>query len=573
MFTIEIDSKPVETNGGETILSVLRREGVHVPTLCHMEGLPPSGACRLCIVEVEGAPGLVPSCSFPVGKDMKIKTRSPKVLAARRTIVELLLSNHPDDCLYCSRNQRCDLQSLAAEFGVRQRHYIGKKNNRDMDVSSPSIVRDPDKCVLCGRCVRVCEEIQGVSAIDFIHRGPKAVVGTAFETGLNVSSCINCGQCILACPTAALTEHSYLSEVVAALSDPNKYVVVQHAPAVSVTIAEEFGLKPGKDADGQMVGALRKLGFKRVFDTSFTADLTIMEEGSELVKRIQTGGTLPMMTSCSPGWIKYVEQFYPDFIPNLSTCKSPQQMMGAVIKTFFAQREGLDPSKIVSVSIMPCTAKKFECAREEMGRDYVPDVDYVLTTREAAQLIRMFGIDMMDVEPDHADTPFGMRSTAGKIFGATGGVMEAAIRSAYFLITGKELKELKVQEMRGLDGIKEAKIKIGDLEVGVAVASSLKNAARLLESIRAGRKDIHFIEVMTCPGGCIAGGGQPLNGDQNAIKARMQALYQIDRDETLRVGHKNEDVARLYKEFLGAPLGEMSHKLLHTHYHKRDVLV
>jgi NADH-quinone oxidoreductase subunit G/NADP-reducing hydrogenase subunit HndD len=340
-----------------------------------------------------------------------------------------------------------------------------------------------------------------------------------------------------------------------------------------VTIAEEFGLKPGKDADGHMVATLRKLGFKRVFDTSFTADLTIMEEGSELVKRIQTGGTLPMMTSCSPGWIKYVEQFYPDFIPNLSTCKSPQQMMGAVIKSFFAKREGLDPSKIVSVSIMPCTAKKFECAREEMGRDYVPDVDYVLTTRELAQLIRMFGIDMMDVEPDHADTPFGLRSTAGKIFGATGGVMEAAIRSAYFLLTGKELKELKVQEVRGLDGIKEAKVKIGDLEVGVAVASSLKNAAQLLESIRAGRKDIHFIEVMTCPGGCIAGGGQPLHGDQNAIKARMQALYQIDRDEALRVSHKNEDVARLYKEFLGAPLGEMSHKLLHTHYHRRDVLV
>ena len=573
MFKIEVDNRVVEANGGETILAMCKREGINVPTLCYMEGLPPSGACRLCVVEVEGAPSLVPSCSYPVSENMKIKTRSPKVLAARRTIVELLLSNHPDDCLYCARNQRCDLQTLASELGVRQRHYIGKKNNRDMDVSSPSLVRDPDKCVLCGRCVRVCEEIQGVSAIDFIHRGPKAVVGTAFETGLNVSSCINCGQCILACPTAALTEHSYLDEVVAALADPDKFVVVQHAPAVSVTIAEEFGVKPGRDADGQMVATLRKLGFKRVFDTSFTADLTIMEEGSELVKRVQTGGVLPMLTSCSPGWIKYVEQFYPDFIPNLSTCKSPQQMMGAIIKTFFAQREGIDPKKIVSVSIMPCTAKKFECARDEMGRDFLQDVDYVLTTRELAQLIRMFRVDMMDIVPDRPDTPFGMRSTAGKLFGATGGVMEAAIRSGYFLLTGKELRELKVQEVRGLNGIKEAKIQVGDRELGVAVASSLKNASQLLEQVRAGRKDLHFIEVMTCPGGCIGGGGQPLGTDMNAVKARMQALYQIDRDEPLRVSHKNEDVARLYREFLGAPLGEISHKLLHTHYHRRDVLI
>jgi NADH-quinone oxidoreductase subunit G/NADP-reducing hydrogenase subunit HndD len=573
MFTIEVDNRSVETDGNETLLALLRREGVHVPTLCHVEGLPPSGACRLCLVELEGAPTLVPSCSYPVSKGMKVQTRSPKVLAARRTIVELLLANHPDDCLYCPRNGKCELQTLAQELGVRQRRYVGGKNDRDLDVSSPSIVRDPDKCVLCGRCVRVCEEVQGVSAIDYVHRGAKTFVGTAFNTGLNLSSCINCGQCILACPTAALTEHSYLDEVVAALADPSKYVVVQHAPAVSVTIAEEFGLKPGKDADGQMVAALRKLGFKRVFDTSFTADLTIMEEGSELVHRIQKGGTLPMLTSCSPGWIKYVEQFYPDFIPNLSTCKSPQQMMGAIIKTFFAEREKLDPAQIVSVSIMPCTAKKFECGRDEMGRNYLPDVDYVLTTRELAQLIRMFGLDMTDLPADRADTPFGLRSSAGKLFGASGGVMEAAIRSAHFLITGKELKELKVQEVRGLAGVKEARVKVGELELGVAVASSLKHAARLLDQVRAGRKDIHFIEVMTCPGGCIAGGGQPIGTDINAVKARMQALYQIDRDAILRVSHKNESVQRLYEEFLGHPLGERSHQLLHTHYHQRDVLI
>ena len=572
MFTIEVDNKIVETNGGETILAVCKREGINVPTLCHMEGLPPSGACRLCIVEVEGAPSLVPSCSFPVAKDMKIKTRSPKVLAARRTIVELLLSNHPDDCLYCARNQRCDLQTLAAEFGIRQRHYIGKKNNRDMDVSSPSLVRDPDKCVLCGRCVRVCEEIQGVSAIDFIHRGPKAVVGTAFETGLNVSSCINCGQCILACPTAALTEHSYLDDVVAALADPEKFVVVQHAPAVSVTIAEEFGIKPGRDADGQMVATLRKLGFKRVFDTSFTADLTIMEEGSELVKRVQTGGVLPMMTSCSPGWIKYVEQFYPDFIPNLSTCKSPQQMMGAVIKSFWAQREGLDPRNIVSVSIMPCTAKKFECNRGEMGRDYVPDVDYVLTTRELAELFREVGVNPANLEPEGADSPFGERSSAGKLFGASGGVMEAAIRSAYFLLTGDEMKDYKIQDLRGMKGSKELRVQAGPVEVGAAVVSSLGQARKLMEELKAGRKDLHFIEVMTCPGGCINGGGQPIGADLESVKARMNALYQIDRDDRLRVSHKNHEVQRLYEEFLGKPLGHKSHELLHTHYHHREVM-
>ncbi|MGD0094094.1 MAG: [FeFe] hydrogenase, group A, partial [Planctomycetota bacterium] len=449
----------------------------------------------------------------------------------------------------------------------------GQRNEQEMDVSSPSIIRDPEKCVLCGKCVRVCEEIQGVAAIDFLYRGAKARVGTVFNQGLNVSSCVNCGQCILACPTGALTEHSYLNEVIAALSDPNKTVVVQHAPAVSVTLAEEFGAKAGKDVDGKMVAALRRIGFDRVFDTSFTADLTIMEEGSELVHRVKTGGVLPMLTSCSPGWIKFVEQFYPDFMPNVSTCKSPQQMMGAIIKTFWAAREKLDPATIVSVSIMPCTAKKFECNREEMGRGYVPDVDYVLTTRELGELVRMFGIDLDTLEPEAADTPFGERTSAGKIFGASGGVMEAAVRSAHFLLTGKEMGDLKIQPLRGLKGCKELRAKIGGLEVGAAVVSGLANARALLEQLRNGRKDLHFIEVMTCPGGCIAGGGQPIGTDQEAIRARMQALYQIDRDAPVRVSHQNEWVKRLYKEFLGEPLGEKSHHLLHTHYHKREVLV
>ena len=400
------------------------------------------------------------------------------------------------------------------------------------------------------------------------------MVGTAFDKGLNVSSCINCGQCIVVCPTGALHERSNVDDVLRALNDPESFVVVQHAPAVSVTIAEEFGMKPGADMDGKMVAALRRIGFKRVFDTSFTADLTIMEEGSELAHRVATGGVLPMMTSCSPGWIKFVETFYPEFTPNLSTCKSPQQMMGAIVKTYFAQREGLDPKKIVSISIMPCTAKKFEASRPEMGRDYTQDVDYVLTTRELADLFRIAGLDPATMEPEAPDTPFGERSSAGKLFGATGGVMEAAVRSVHFLLTGKELEELKIEDFRGMKGSKELHVKVGDLNVGAVVVSSLGQARRLLDEIKAGgRKDIHFIEVMTCPGGCINGGGQPIGTDIEAVKARMKALYQIDRDAPLRVSHRNKWVQRLYDEFLGKPLGEKSHQLLHTHYHKRDVMV
>jgi NADH-quinone oxidoreductase subunit G/NADP-reducing hydrogenase subunit HndD len=456
---------------------------------------------------------------------------------------------------------------------VRDRTFQGERTKRPKDISSPSIIRDPEKCILCGKCVRMCEEIQGVSAIDFVQRGSKAYVSTAFNQGLNVSSCINCGQCIMVCPTAALSEHKYIDEVLQALSDPEKTVVVQHAPAVSVSIAEEFGFKPGTDFDGKMVAALRRVGFDRVFDTSFTADLTIMEEGSELVHRVQNGGALPMFTSCSPGWVKFVEEFYPEFLPNVSTCKSPQQMMGAIIKSFFAQRENIEPKKIVSVSIMPCTAKKFECERPEMGRDFVADVDYVLTTRELAELFRIAGVNPAAIEPEPPDTPFGERSSAGKLFGASGGVMEAAVRSAYFLLTGDEMKEYKIQDLRGMKGSKELRVKIGDLEVGAAVVSSLGQARKLMDEIKAGRKDIHFIEVMTCPGGCINGGGQPIGADQEAIKARMNALYQIDRDDRLRVSHKNEWVQRLYTEFLGKPLGHKSHELLHTHYNQREVLL
>jgi iron-only hydrogenase group A len=571
MIEMQVDGRTIKAKDGETILSALKREGIHVPTLCHMEGLPPSGACRMCIVELEGSPNFVPACSFPAAPGMKIQTHSPRVLDARRTIVELLLSNHPDDCLYCTRSGKCDLQQLSQSMGIRQRSYQGRRNEKERDVAGP-IIRDPEKCILCGRCVRVCEEIQGISAIDFVNRGSKAYVGTAFDQGLNVSTCINCGQCIVVCPTGALAEKSYLDEVVAALADPKMMVVVQHAPSVSVSLAEEFGVEPGQDVDGKMVAALRCIGFKRVFDTSFTADLTIMEEASELAQRIAQGGKLPMFTSCSPGWIKFVEQFYPDLIPNLSTCKSPQQMMGAIIKTYFAQREAVDPAQIISVSIMPCTAKKFESRRPEMAPGYVPDVDYVLTTRELGQLLRMYGVDLMAMTPQTADTPFGERSSAGKIFGASGGVMEAAVRTAHFLLTGQELAKLEIQPVRGLKGAKEIHTKIGELEVGAAVVSGLGNTRKLLDEIRAGRKDLHFIEVMTCPGGCINGGGQPIGADINAARARMQALYKIDQSEKIRVSHKNPYISRLYDEFLGKPLGEKSHHLLHTHYNSREVL-
>ena len=572
MLAIEANGQNLEAKKGDTILQALRRGGIHVPTICHMEGLLPSGTCRMCVVEVEGMPGLIPACSYPAADGMKIHTSTPQVLKTRKAIIELLLSNHPDDCLYCVRNGHCQLSDLARQHGVRQRVFRGSRKRKEKDISSPAIVRDPEKCILCGKCVRVCEEIQGVSAIDFINRGSKAFVGTAFDEGMNVSCCINCGQCILVCPTAALTERNYVEEVLRVLADPGKTVVVQHAPAVSVSIAEEFGVKPGTDIDGQMVAALRRIGFKRVFDTSFTADLTIMEEGSELLKRITEGGCLPMFTSCSPGWIKFVEQFYPEFLPNLSSCKSPQQMMGAVIKSFWAQREQLEPKDIVSVSIMPCTAKKFECNRPEMGRDYVADVDYVLTTRELAELFRIKGIDPGTLEPEGADTPFGERSSAGKLFGASGGVMEAALRSAYFLLTGEEMRDYRIQDLRGMKGSKELRVKIGEAEVGAAVVSSLGQARKLMDEIKAGRKDLHFIEVMTCPGGCINGGGQPLGANPDSVRARMAALYQIDREDTLRVSHRNHQVQRLYSEFLGEPLGHRSHELLHTRYQPREVM-
>lgn len=571
-FSIRVNKTDFQAEEGQTILDVLNENGIRVPTLCHMKGMLPSGACRMCVVEDNNTGNLIPSCSQPAADGMDLQTHSPRVVEARKSITELLLSNHPDDCLYCVRNNNCELQSLSKQLGVNERRISGEKNRHFMDRSSASITRDPAKCILCGRCVRVCEEVMGVSAIDFINRGSNSVIGTAFNEGLNTSSCVNCGQCILACPTGALSEKTSFTPVREALNDPGKTVVVQYAPAISVSLAEEFNMDPGSDINGIMNAALRRLGFDKVFDTSLSADLTIMEEASELIHRITSGETMPMITSCCPGWVKFAEQSHTDLLPNVSSCKSPQQMLGAVVKSYWADKEGVDPENIYVVSIMPCTAKKFESAREEMESLGHTDVDAVLTTRELGQFIRMHGIDMKNLEPGFTDSPLGTRSTAGKLFAASGGVMEAAIRTAYHMLTGKELEDLRIEAVRGMQGRKETKINIDGLELGFAVVSGLKNASVLLDEIRNGRDDLHFIEIMACPSGCVNGGGQHIGADENAVLSRMKSIYNIDSMETLRVSHKNPDIMKLYSDYLEEPLGHKSHELLHTQYEERPVM-
>jgi iron-only hydrogenase group A len=568
-----VNGLPVEIKAEETILSACRRAGIHIPTLCNLEDFAPSGACRFCVVEVEGRPNLLASCAYPAEPHMKIQTHSQRVIEARRNIIGLLLADHPGDCLACVRSGTCRLQDLAAELNLRQRRSYVPRPHHELDTSSPSITRETSKCVLCGKCIRVCEEVQSVSAIGFIGRGANTIVGTVFNQGMNISSCINCGQCTLVCPTGALHEKRDLSRVLDALRDPTKVVVAQHAPSVSVSIGELANLPAGQDADGPMVTALRRLGFQYVFDTSFTADLTIMEEAAELVHRVKHDGVLPMFSSCSPGWVKFVETFYPSFVPNLSTCKSPQAMMGTIIKTYWAKQKCLNPANIFSVSIMPCTAKKFEAARTEMKRNGVRDVDAVLTTRELARLLKQHSLNLKELPAGQSDSPFGERSTAGKLFGASGGVMEAALRTAFHMITGREAASPDFTELRGVDGFKEYRLQVNGLNLGIGVVNSLSNARKLLDQIQAGRNDLHFIEVMTCPGGCVGGGGQPLDPSREAIKTRLEALYEIDRSETInrRLCHHNEEIKRLYAEFLGQPLGPLSHELLHTHYNVRTV--
>ncbi len=565
---LTIDNIPVEVEAGTTILKAAEKAGLHIPTLCYLEGINEIGACRVCVVEVEGARNLMASCTAPVAEGMVVKTNSPRVRTARRLNVELLLSNHKMECPTCIRNLNCELQSLARELGIRQVRFDGKKSEYPIDNSTPAIIREPDKCILCRRCVAVCEKVQGVKAIAPMGRGFDTVVAPAFQDKLLDIACVECGQCTLVCPVGALYEKDYTREVWAALADPEKFVVVQTAPATRVSIGQEFGLPPGSINTGQMVAALRRLGFDRVFDTDFSADLTIMEEGSEFIERFTKGGPLPLITSCSPGWIKFMEHFYPEFIPNVSTCKSPQQMFGAVAKTYYARKAGIEPARMVVVSIMPCTAKKFECQRPEMRASGYQDVDYVLTTRELARIIREAGIDFRNLPEEQYDDPLGESTGAGVIFGATGGVMEAALRTAYELITGKTLPFLDFYEVRGLKGIKEATVDIEGTEVRVAVAHSLGHARQILERVIAGEQ-YHFIEIMCCPGGCIGGGGQPIPTTTEIRQQRIKGIYQVDAEMPIRKSHENPSLQALYREFLGQPLSEKSHHLLHTEYTQR----
>lgn len=566
---VTIDGREIQVPKDSTILAAARAAGIEIPTLCYNEDLGTKGMCRVCVVEVEGSRTLQAACSQPVREGMVIRTNSPRVRQARRINVELLLSNHPQDCLNCVRNQRCELQTLADQLGVREQRFPNQIKTEKKDVSTPALVRDPAKCILCRRCVEVCHQIQGVGALYPVERGFATTIAPAGGVDLADVACVQCGQCSLVCPVGAIYEQDHTERVWAALADPKKHVVVQTAPAIRVSIGEEMGLEPGEVTTGQLVAALRRLGFDRVFDTDFSADLTIIEEGHELLKRLKNGETLPMITSCSPGWIKYIEHFYPELLAHLSTCKSPQQMFGALAKTYYAEKTGINPADIYVVSIMPCTAKKFECSRPEMTDSGYPDVDAVLTTRELGRMLREAGIRFSDLPEEEYDDPLGISTGAGVIFGATGGVMEAALRTVYEVVTGETLESVDFVDVRGLEGIKEAEVDLKGTKVKVAVAHGLGNARKLLDLIKEGKADYHFIEIMCCPGGCIGGGGQPIPTTNEIRQKRIEAIYRADAGMPLRKSHENPAVKTLYEEFLGEPLGEKSHRLLHTHYTER----
>ncbi len=570
MITLTIDGVEVSVPAGSTVLEAARAAGIRIPTLCYLKDINEIGACRLCVVDT-GARAWQAACVAPAVDGMKVKTNTPALRAARKTNLELLLSNHNKKCLSCVRSTNCELQNLCREYGVDDEfRYAGAVTESIKDDASAAIIRDNSKCVLCRRCVAVCSKVQNVGVIGAIKRGFNTAIASPWNMSLAETACINCGQCIAVCPTGALTERDDTDKVFAAIADPTKHVVVQPAPAVRAALGEEFGLPMGTSVTGKMVAALRRLGFDKVFDTDFAADLTIMEEGYELIDRVKNGGVLPMITSCSPGWIKFCEHNYPEFLDNLSSCKSPHEMMGAVIKSYYAEKAGIDPEDIFVVSVMPCTAKKYERARPEMNNE----VDVVITTRELARMIKRAGIQFNDLPDQDFDEMLGDSTGASVIFGATGGVMEAALRTAYEVITGKTLEKVDFEAVRGLDGIKEATIDLEGTPISVAVAHSTGAASKLLDMIKNGEKSYTFIEVMGCPGGCVNGGGQPIVSPEQRVKTdprvlRAKALYGEDAGKTLRKSHENPSVQKLYAEYFGEPNSHKAHELLHTHYTAR----
>ncbi|MBN1998138.1 iron hydrogenase small subunit, partial [candidate division KSB1 bacterium] len=551
---------------GTTLLEAAEKINIKIPRLCYHPDLPPVSACRLCVVEVEGDRLLRTACSWKCQDGMKVSTRSKVVRDSRRVAMELLLSRHPMKCTECVRNGSCELRDVADQLGIRENSFEYHERKGLLDTSSPAIVRDPSKCILCRRCIQTCELVQSVSALGLEGRGYDVWVDTPFGKGLNNIACVACGQCINRCPVGALYENSHINRVWDALDDPQKHVVVQTAPAVRASIGEAMGMPAGSLVTGQMVAGLRMLGFDKVFDTDFTADLTIMEEGHELLGRIKSGGTLPLLTSCSPGWINFIEHFYPQLLPHVSSCKSPQQMFGALAKTYYAEKNNIDPKDIYVVSIMPCTAKKYEAGRDEMTSSGYQDVDAVLTTREAAMMLKQLGVKMEELPKEEFDKPLGISTGAAVIFGNTGGVMEAALRTVYEVVTGKPLDDVEIKSVRGMEGIREAEIDLAGLKVKAAVANGLANARKLMEKIASGEADYHFVEIMACPGGCIGGGGQPVPTSMDIRKKRMEAIYKADRALEIRKSHENPAVIKLYEEFLGKPNSHKAHELLHTKY-------